>query len=157
MLSRSGSVISAYYSSTPSLAPAASTSLASLLHSIETSWSANPTYTSAELAIISAGLLILSYPTHRDTYLHPAPTSIQASLATSGWDIEDISTQAWYTKNVPKDIQSAINAEVSALDSAAAKIIGTPSTSMGLAPMATAGFGVAGVIGVFGAVAGAVL
>jgi hypothetical protein len=56
------------------------------------------------------------------------------------------------TKSVPQAIQTAVAGEQSALDSAAAKIIGTPtSTSKGAGARAT-GLGVAGVVGVVGGV-----
>jgi hypothetical protein len=74
----SGSVISDFYTSTPKINGAQSTSLASALWSIQSSWSDTPAYTSAYDAIVSA-----------------APSSLQASISKSGWTIQDISTQAW--------------------------------------------------------------
>lgn len=137
-----GSIISDYYTSTPSLAPAASTSLASLFNSIETSWTNNPAYTSAQTAIYDA-----------------APTSIQASISASGYNYKDIVTQSWYTKSVDKKIQSAVSVQISAIDSAAAKIVGTPtsSSSKGAGAARQTGLGVAGMVGVVGGVLGAVL
>lgn len=48
-------------------------------------------------------------------------------------------TQTWYTKSVPTAVQTAIKNEIAAIQSAAAKVVGTPSTSKGgAAPMRTA-------------------
>jgi hypothetical protein len=38
-------------------------------------------------------------------------------------------TQSWYTKNVPQAVQTAVSGEVSAIDSAAEKLLGTPTSS----------------------------
>jgi hypothetical protein len=136
LTSPSGSVISSFYpSSTPKIKGAQSTSLASALHSVESSWYDSPAYTSADIAIFSA-----------------APSSVQSSISKSGYYYKEITTQTWYTKNVPHAVQTAVAAEISAIDSAAAKIIGTPSsTSKGAGARAT-GLGVAGMVGVFGGV-----
>jgi hypothetical protein len=48
-------------------------------------------------------------------------------------------TQTWYTKSVPTAVQTAIKNEIAAIQSAAAKVVGTPSTSKGAAaPIRTA-------------------
>lgn len=60
-------------------------------------------------------------------------------------------TESWYTKNVPHAVQTAVAAQISAVDSAGAKIVGTP-TSTNAAPAVT-GMGIAGVMGVAGVLA----
>ncbi|KAE8446470.1 hypothetical protein EG329_011933 [Mollisiaceae sp. DMI_Dod_QoI] len=116
-----GSVISSFYpSSTPKLNGAQSTSLASALHSVETTWRDSPAYTSANEAIYSA-----------------APSSVKSSIDKSGYYYGEITSQAWYTKSVPHAVQTAVAGEISAIDSAAEKVLGTIS-SKGTAPMRTA-------------------
>jgi hypothetical protein len=130
---RSGSVISEYYTSTPSLNAAQSTSLASALHSVETSWLDSPAWTSARDAIYSA-----------------APSSVRTSIDSSGYGYKEITSQTWYTK-VPKAQQTAIAGQISAVDSVAAKIVGTPSKSSGGA-MKTGVPMVVGAMGLMGGV-----
>lgn len=110
---------------------AQSTSIAKAFLSIQSSWRDTPAFTSAESAIISA-----------------LPTSLQASVSKSGYGYRAITGQAWYTKNVPKAVQTAIAGELSAFDSAQAKILGT-STSKGAAartavPIAVGAMGIMG-------------
>lgn len=76
------------------------------------------------------------------------PTSLQSSL--SNYDYKYITAQTWYSK-VPKKVQTAIAGEVSSIDSAAAKIVGT-ATSTGAAPRET-GMAVAGLVGIAGLLA----
>jgi hypothetical protein len=90
--------------------------LASALHSVETTWRDSPQYTSANEAIFSA-----------------APSSVQSSISKSGYYYGQITSQAWYTKSVPHAIQTAVAGEVSAIDSAAEKVIGTASSKGGAA------------------------
>jgi hypothetical protein len=132
----SGSVISSFYpSSTPSIPAALSTTLASALHSVETSWRNSPAYTSANEAIFSA-----------------APSSVQSSISKSGYYYKDVMTQSWYTKNVPQTVQTAVSGEVSAIDSVAEKLLGTPTSSSKGAAERTAVPLVVGVMGVVGGV-----
>ncbi|RDL40888.1 uncharacterized protein BP5553_00867 [Venustampulla echinocandica] len=128
------SVISEFYpTKTPSVEAAVSTSLASALHSVQASWFDSPAQTSAYKAIYSA-----------------APSSLKSSLASSGYRYAQITTQEWYTKDVPKAQQTDLAKEDEALKSAARKILGT-STSTGGAVQRT-GMAVAGVVGAVGAV-----
>lgn len=75
---------------------------------------------------------------------------MQSSIDKSGYAYDDIITQSWYTKNVPKAVQTDVKKEIEAINSAAAKIVGTPtSTSKGGAlrtgvPMAMGALGVVG-------------
>jgi hypothetical protein len=110
---------------------AQSTSIASAFLSIQSSWRNSPAYTSANSAIFSA-----------------APKAVQSSISKSQYGYREIMTQTWYSKNVPKAIQTAVAGELSALDSAAAKILGT-KTSTGMAartavPMAVGAMGIIG-------------
>ncbi|KUJ08211.1 uncharacterized protein LY89DRAFT_691109 [Mollisia scopiformis] len=116
------SVISAFYpTSTPSLNGAQSTSLASLLNSVQSTWEDSASYTSANEAIYSA-----------------APSSVQSSIDKSGYYYGQITSQAWYTKSVPGAIQTAVAKEISAIDSAAEKVLGTASSTGAAAAMRTA-------------------
>ncbi len=68
--------------------------------------------------------------------------------------MEDFTTEAWYTKSVPKAIQTAVVSEINALDQAAFKIVGTPTSSSkgGAAKTAAPIFGamvVGGLVGMF--------
>jgi copper(I)-binding protein len=127
----SASVISDFYpSSTPHLNAAQSTSLASALYSVESTWTDSPAYTSAVEAIYSA-----------------APSSVRSSIDASGYYYEQITSQAWYTKSVPGAQKTAISKQIAAIDSAAAKIVGT-ATSSGKGAMRTAAPVFAGAIGI---------
>ncbi|CZT12294.1 uncharacterized protein RAG0_16166 [Rhynchosporium agropyri] len=107
------SVISEFYpSETPKIDGKASTSLAEALHSIQSTWQNSNKFTSARNAIYSA-----------------APTGeVQSSLAKSGWNYGQVTTQKWY-KDVPQAQKTDIADYRKAIDSAAAKIIGTPGKS----------------------------
>lgn len=127
----SSSVIAAFYpTSTPDIPASKSTALASALFSVQSSWVDSPVYTSVQNAIYSA-----------------APSSVQASISSSGYIYESITTNAWFTK-VPQALQSAVTSEFSALDNAAESIIGT-STSTGGAARVTE-VALAGAVGVVG-------
>jgi hypothetical protein len=66
-----------------------------------------------------------------------APSSLKASISASGYYYDELLTQTW----VPAAVSTAMAGQLSALDSAAAKVIGT-GTSTNAAPMKTAlGFG----------------
>jgi len=128
-------VISAFYpSSTPKVAASVSTALASALNSVQSTWQDSPAWTTAQAAILSA-----------------APSSAQSSIEKSGYVFKDLTTQKWYTKSVPHAVQTAVAGEVSAVDSAASKILPT-ATSKGDAPRQT-GMAVAGMVGVVGMLA----
>ncbi|TVY50565.1 hypothetical protein LCER1_G007776, partial [Lachnellula cervina] len=120
--------------STPKVAASVSTALASALNSVQSTWNDSPAWTSAQSAIYSA-----------------APSSAQSSIAKSGYAFKQLTSQAWYTKSVPHAVQTAVAGEVSAIDSAASKILAT-ATSKGDAPRQT-GMAVAGVVGVVGMMA----
>lgn len=102
---------------------------------VESSWEDSKAYTSAQEAIFSA-----------------APSSVVASFSVSGFYYEDITSQPWYTKSVPHAVQTAVAGEISAFDSAAAKFIGTASSTSKGAGARPTGLGVAGVVGVVGGV-----
>ena len=77
---------------------------------------------------------------------------MKSSIEASNYFYQAITSQAWYTKDVPKAVQTAVSAQIAAFDSAAEKILGTPtSTSKGAGARVT-GLGVAGVVGVVGGV-----
>ncbi|KAL5325477.1 hypothetical protein ACEPPN_006603 [Leptodophora sp. 'Broadleaf-Isolate-01'] len=134
LTSPSPSVISEFYpSETPKIDAKASTSLASALNSVQSTWQNSNKFTSAIAAIYSA-----------------APTAAQASLSKSNFEYDALTTQSWYTKGVPKAIQTDIADYRKAIHSAAAKIVGTPSTSSS-GCMAT---GVPLVVGAMGVVGG---
>ena len=64
----------------------------------------------------------------------------------------DFTTEAWYTKSVPTAVQTAVQSEASALDAAAFKILGTPTSSSKGGAERTAFPVVMGVLGVVGGV-----
>ncbi|KAL3421259.1 hypothetical protein PVAG01_07704 [Phlyctema vagabunda] len=111
------SIIHEFYpSETPSVAASVSTALASALWSVQSTWDNSPAQTSVQAAIFSA-----------------APTSVQKSITESGYAYREIVTQAWFTKSVPKALQTAVQKEISAIESAASSVIGT-GTSKAAAP-----------------------
>jgi hypothetical protein len=61
-------------------------------------------------------------------------------------------TQSWYTKNVPQAVQTAVSGEVSAIDSVAEKLLGTPTSSSKGGVQKTAVPLVMGAMGVVGGV-----
>jgi copper(I)-binding protein len=80
---------------------------------------------------------------------------VQSSLATSGFEYAALTTQAWYTKSVPTAVQTAVAGYVAAEDSAAEKILGTPTTSKNAAGARETGVGLmamGAVVGVVGSV-----
>jgi hypothetical protein len=128
-------LISAYYpNDQPTIAAAASTSLASALYSVESSWQGSPQYTSANAAIYSA-----------------APADVKSSIDSSGYYYRSITGQDWYTKSVPQAVQTAVAGEISAFSSVGAKILGT-STSSGNAAARTAAPMIVGAMGLVGGV-----
>jgi len=130
------SVISYFYGTTPTptVAASISTSLASALHSVQTSWEDSPAYTSAQSAIISA-----------------APSDVAESISKSGFIYQDITSEDWYTKSVPKSDQSAVSKEIGAINSVFTHIVGTVTSTGGVAPAKITGVAVMGVVGVVGA------
>ena len=118
------------------MAGSISTSLASALHSVQTSWEDSKEFTSAENAIISA-----------------APSDVASSISKSGFAYKDITSQDWYTKSVPKSDQSAVSKEISAIDSVYTHVLGTVSSTGGVAPAKVTGVAVMGMVGVVGAMA----
>lgn len=130
-------MISSFFpSSTPHIDAKASTSLASALNSVETKWRDTPAYTSAGEAIYSA-----------------APTKLQPSIATSGYIYEQVTTETWYTKNVPKAVQTAIDGHVSSIISVEQKVLGTGTSTSKAGAAQQTGMAVAGVVGVVGVLA----
>jgi hypothetical protein len=101
---------------------------------VETKWEDSPAYTSFQSALYSA-----------------APTKVQSSIATSGYAFTQLTTADWYTKSMPKAVQTAFAGYVSSIDSAAAKVIGTASSTGGAAQQT--GMAVIGMVGVFGVLA----
>lgn len=59
----------------------------------------------------------------------------------------------WYTKSVPKSDQSAVSKEISAIQSVYTHILGTVTSTGGVAPAKVTGVAVMGVVGVVGAMA----
>jgi hypothetical protein len=77
---------------------------------------------------------------------------VQSSISKSGYYYKEITSQAWYTKSVPQAVQTAVAGEISAVNSAAEKIVGTPTSSSKGAGARATGLGVAGMVGVVGGV-----
>jgi hypothetical protein len=94
-----------------------STSLASALHSVETSWQGSPQYTSANAAIYSA-----------------APDDVKSSIDSNGYYYRSITGQDWYTKSVPHAVQTAVVGEISAFSSVGAKILSSATNTGNAAP-----------------------
>jgi len=135
-----GQVISAYVVGTTLSIPAAeSTSLASAINSVASTWYESPQLTSLNSAILAA-----------------APTQAAESFASSGIPYGLIVTESWYTKGVPTALQSVLQAQFSALDSAEAMVLGTPTptpaTSQNMAMETGAPVIVMGVMGAVGGV-----
>jgi len=128
------SVLTSYYGThVPStLSASQSTALASAIRSVQSTWWDSPKYTSADEAIYSA-----------------APPSAQSSMSASGFVYELITTETWYTKNVPTAVQSDVVAEISAVKSMVSAVAG--SASKGAAAARVTGRAVVGVLGVAGA------
>lgn len=123
------------------------TTLASALYSVATSFAESDEYTSIIDAIYSAAA----------KESDKQATEIVASLEASGWDWGAITTNGWYTSNVPKSYQTAVQKYDSAWDSAytsvEAKAVATGSKNAapkctGMAVAGVAAFGVAAVAGV---------
>jgi hypothetical protein len=73
-----------------------------------------------------------------------APSSLKASISASGYYYDELLTQTW----VPAAVSTAMAGQLSALDSAAVKVIGTGTgTSTNAAPMKTA-LGLGAMVGV---------
>lgn len=87
----------------------------------------------------------------RDAIYSAAPASVQASIDKSGYNYAALTTQDWYTENVPEAQRTDVAREIEAINSAAARIVGTPSTSTGGA-MRTAAPMLVGAVGVVGGV-----
>jgi len=137
-------ILSAYIpDQTLSIPGAESTSLASAIWSVATTWYDSPQFTSLNSAILSA-----------------APTASAASFEASGIPYGEVYTESWYTKNVPTKLQSVLQAQFSAYDSVEAKFLGTATsasstaTSKNAAAMRTAApvmvMGVVGMVGAMG-------
>ncbi|KAM3065010.1 hypothetical protein ACMFMG_001219 [Clarireedia jacksonii] len=134
------SVITEFFSTTPTVPAGASTTLASALNSVHTKWQDSPAFTSAENAIFSA-----------------APSSLQASLSKSGWNWNEVATASWFTKEAPKSVQKDVQSYTSAIDSVVSSVnskIAT-ETSKGAAGARQTGGVAVGVMGVMAAVVGA--
>lgn len=124
------------------------TTLASALYSVETSFALASGYSSVVDAIWSAA--------EKGDGGGGAP----ASLSASGWNWGDITTNAWYTKNVPAAVQTEVARYDSAWDDAIDSVYSEVATATGgsanaaAAPRCT-GMAVAGVVAGVAAMAGA--
>ncbi|KAB8296433.1 hypothetical protein EYC80_009176 [Monilinia laxa] len=125
-----GSVISNFFSPTPSLSAGASSTLATALASVNNAWTTAPAFTSFVEAVFSA-----------------APTSLQASLSKSGFLYEDVATADWFTKKAPKDIQKSLSNYLSSVDKVESSVFNkvATETSKGAAPTGVPAVGVMGV------------
>ncbi|KAF3759917.1 hypothetical protein M406DRAFT_358649 [Cryphonectria parasitica EP155] len=85
------------------------TTLASALYSIETSFGGRSDYTSIVDAIYSAAS-------------KGGGANVVSSLSVSQWNWGDITTNGWYTSNVPKSMQTEISKYDSAWESAITKV-----------------------------------
>jgi hypothetical protein len=108
------------------------TALASALVSVQSSVINSPQFSSAEQAVLAA-----------------APSDQAAVLSTQVfWNFASITTQSWYTGTaVPDSAKSVINADISALNSAAAKVTGA-APARATAAIAVGVFAAAGAVGV---------
>lgn len=118
------------------------TSLATALYSVETSFVGRDDYTSIINAIWSAA--------SKD-----GGDEVVASLSASYWNWGDITTDGWYTSNVPKALQTEVLEYDSAWESAITKVEAkATATGNAAAPrctgMAVAGAALAGVAAVAG-------
>lgn len=131
-------------SSTPTWATGKyATSLATALYSVETSFVDRSDYTSIVDAIWSAAA-------------KDGGDAVVASLSASYWNWGDITTDAWYTKNVPGALQTEVLQYDSAWESAFTKVEAkATATGNAAAPrctgmVAAAGVAMAGVAAVAG-------
>ena len=130
----SGSVISDFFpSSTPSLPAGASSTLATALASVQSSWTTAAAYTSFNEAVYSA-----------------APSSIKSSISKSGFYYDDVVTADWFTKSAPKEVQSAVGSYLSAVDKVENSVFSQveTKTSKGVAAAGATGVPAVGVMGV---------
>lgn len=120
------------------------TSLATALYSVETSFGERDDYTSIVDAIWSAA--------SKD-----GGDKVLASMSASYWNWGDITTDGWYTSNVPKALQTEVLNYDSAWESAITKVEAkATATGNAAAPrctgMAVAGVALAGVAAVAGVI-----
>lgn len=122
------------------------TTLASALYSAETSFYQADQYPSIYSAIYSAA--------------SKGDSEAAASLSKSGWDWGSITTNAWYTENVPGALQTAVakydEAWDSIINSVYAEAVSTTGSKNAAAAPKCTGMAVAGVVAGVAAVAGIV-
>ncbi|KAF7899642.1 hypothetical protein EAF00_003978 [Botryotinia globosa] len=126
------SVISEFYTITPTIPGGALSTLATALASVENSWTTQAAFTSFIDAIDSA-----------------APSSVASSISKSGFHYNEIVTADWFTKKAPKDVQKAVSTYISNLDKVQSSVWSKveSETSKGFAA-ATTGVPAVGAIGV---------
>ncbi|THV44436.1 hypothetical protein BGAL_0643g00020 [Botrytis galanthina] len=126
------SVISEFFTATPTLPGGALSTLATALASVENSWTTQAAFTSFIDAIDSA-----------------APSSVASSISKSGFYYNEIVTADWFTKKAPKDVQKAVSTYLSNVDKVESSVWSkvASETSKGAAAAAT-GVPAVGVMGV---------
>ncbi|KAJ8068976.1 hypothetical protein OCU04_002656 [Sclerotinia nivalis] len=126
------SVISRFFSSTPTLPAGASSTLATALASVDYAWTTAAAFTSFNKAVYSA-----------------APSSLQSSLSKSGYHYAEVATADWFTKKAPKDAQKAVSSYLSAVGKVESSVFSkvATETSKGAGAAAT-GVPAVGVMGV---------
>ncbi|KAK4186010.1 hypothetical protein QBC35DRAFT_502435 [Podospora australis] len=103
------------------------TPLATGLYAVEKSFHENDKYISVHTVIASA-------MTHA-----PNPDAVYSSVSASGYRYEEIVTEEWYKKNVPKDAQKIVEEYNSAADAVWKSVedAATRSTNHGAGPQCT--------------------
>ncbi|TGO63357.1 hypothetical protein BCON_0013g00010 [Botryotinia convoluta] len=126
------SVISEFFTATPTLPGGALSTLATALASVENSWTTQAAYTSFLAAVNSA-----------------APTSVASSIEKSGFHYAEIVTADWFTKKAPNDVQKAVSTYLSNVGKVESSVWSkvASETSKGAAAAAT-GVPAVGVMGV---------
>ncbi|KAI9641610.1 hypothetical protein NHQ30_009463 [Ciborinia camelliae] len=125
-----GSVISQFFTSTPSLPAGASSTLATALASANYAWTTATAFTSFDVAVYSA-----------------APSSLQSSLSESGYYYKDIVTADWFIKKAPKDVQKAVSSYLRTVESVESSVFNKVATETSKGAAAT-GIPAVGVMGV---------
>jgi hypothetical protein len=133
LITSSAEAISAFYpTATPSIKNAAeSTKLAKALVSQQSSWDNSDKWTSVASAITAV-----------------APSSALASFSSSGFDYQAITAASWYSK-VNSNARSAFEAEQTALDKVASKVLDGGAKETQRAGLAMVG--AAGIVGIMAA------
>ena len=110
-------ITSFYPTATPTLLPQVSTTLASSLLAVESSWFSSPEQLAVDAAIMSA-----------------APVATAASFVLNGYVYQDITTEVWYMTGVPKRLQDEVMSYIGAIESVHEKYVEASVTGAGSVP-----------------------